>query len=193
MDKSRLPSIDHLLQELSELISSGKVYCQFEEGADPGLIQLFEEVNKVSLPEAYKAFLLQFNGGFIGEASAEKLLEKGWTLESYRPEIVLFSIGELIAQYEYQSRRRWKIQDDSIQPYPIVPFCSAPNSELLVFVCSEKAGTNSPVFDAFHEEPTACWGVVADDFTTFLSGYIRESGSVYCVGDESKAVAKDFF
>jgi len=193
MNKSRLPSIDQLLQELSEVVSSEQVYCRFGSGADPELIQVFEEVNNVRLPETYKAFLLQFNGGFIGGESAESLIKKGRNLELYRPEVVLFSLEELSAQFEYQSRRRWKIYDDSIQPYPIIPFCSAPNSELLVFANSEKAGTNSPIFDAFHEEPTSCWGLVANDFTGFLSGYIRESGYVYCVGNESKGVAKDYF
>jgi tetratricopeptide (TPR) repeat protein len=107
--------------------------------------------------------------------------------------VYLFSIEELREKYEDLKTREWKVDKKMTNPYPIIPFCSLPNNELLVFIHGEKSGSESPVFDAFHEEFPSTWGIVTPNFASFLEKYLDDLGHPETIGDENVGVASDYF
>jgi len=55
-------------------------------------------------------------------------------------------------------------------------------NELIIFVNTPFGDPESPVFDAFHEEPASAWGIIAPTFTEFLGQYTGSKGNPETIG-----------
>lgn len=187
-------SIDIVLNRLCKMQTDPKYFIQFEPPCKKEKIMQFEQKYRIKLPQSYKKFLQKFNGGMMLYFFRNEFQLKHSDYEKYRSESIYFlSIEELLAKYADLKDREWKVDKEMANPYPIIPFCSLPNNELLVFVQGEKSGNESPVFDAFHEEFPSTWGILAPNFTSFLSDYLDTLGHPKKIGDEGKWVASDYF
>lgn len=69
--------------------------------------------------------------------------------------------------------------------YPIIPIARAINNELLVIVNPLQSG-ESPVFDAFHEDPICDWGILYDSFADFLESYLELDGKISTISSADK-------
>lgn len=187
-------SINNVLNRLSKMQEDPQYLTHFGHPVNIENIIHFEKRFGVILPQSYKKFLLQSNGGMMLHTLRNEIRENHVDYEMYKGESVyFFSIEELTKSYSDLKDREWKVSIETANPYPVIPFCSLPNNELLVFIHGEKSGNESPVFDAYHEEFPSTWGILAPDFTTFLSDYLDALGNPKIIGNEDVGVASDYF
>lgn len=184
--------IESQLLRLEKLIETNGDCTFFNPPAQESTIDDFEKVFHVELPLSHKKFLLKYNGGTCLYQFKEEINSTSNYRYFLGEAVYFFSIEEIWEKYNYRKNRSWKFFEE-LNPYPIIPFCQCPNGELLVFVHGEKSGNNSPVFDAFHEEPASEWGILEPDFSSFLRTYIDTKGSPNLIGDYDNGVAKDYF
>ncbi len=186
-------TIEKTLVRLEKMERDSDLCTNFYPPIDSQKLAYFEKKMGVPLPISYQKFLLKFNGGMFLDAYYSGKTAIQIDLESCEANTVyLLGIEEIAERYAELSSRSWKMNSEKACPYPIIPFCSLPNSELLVFVHSKKAGSESPVFDAYHEEFPETWGIVANDFTNFLAQYLDAMGSPETMGDEELGVVADY-
>jgi hypothetical protein len=179
-----------LLDQMEAWIQAHPERARFDPQYHPEEIELMEKAFDIRLPESYKAFLELFDGGFIFGPSLMSVAERG-DMETVRwNSFVLFGIRELMSHYEDLVDRDWKVYDFE-GPFPYIPFASTPVNELLVFVNRPWGASESPVFDAFHEEPADAWGVVAPTFGDFLLQYLDSGGNPSSIGSESDLKATE--
>lgn len=176
MKSNKKNSIDEILTELERKVKSDPEKYIFDPGTTIKEIEEFELITGIELPLSYRKFLLKFNGGFIcpdyfkgNIESFEKLDTAKWN------SITIFSLRELYAKYQDLDSWSWKLFNDWRGVYPIVPVARAENNELLVIINPLKNG-ESPVFDAFHEDPFYDWGILSNDFAEFLESYLNSDG-----------------
>ncbi len=185
-------NINSVLARLEEMSIEPYYLIHFADPAEQAKIIRFEKEFKINLPESYKKFLKKHNGGMLLYDYQSESLQTDY--EMFKGEAIYFlSIEEITERYTALKNREWKVSKEKASPYPIIPFCSLPNNELLVFIHGSKSAKESPVFDAFHEEFPSTWGIVAPDFTNFLANYLETLGHPGTMGDEEKAVASDYF
>ncbi len=185
--------IDILLERLDRMRLEPDYFTHFAKPASKDKIMQFEKKFQISLPKSHKRFLSKFNGGMMLYDYQSEFLQTHADYEMYKGDAVyLLSIEEITQRYAQLENRSWKVDRAVTHPYPIIPFCSLPNNELLVFVYGDKSGDESPVFDAYHEEFPSTWGMVAPDFTSFLASYLEALGHPPTMGDEEIGVAADF-
>ncbi len=185
-------TIEPLLERLKKMIADPDSFTHFNSPADPLKISGFEEQFHVKLPDSYKKFLRKYNGGTILYFYREEFLQNQ-NIEDYKGvSTCLLSIEEISNRYSFLKDRNWKM-NGNFQPYPVIPFCSCPNNEILVFVNGKKSGNESPVFDAFHEDFPRDWGIITSDFVSFLKNYLDESGHPKTIGNSEAGVAADYF
>jgi tetratricopeptide (TPR) repeat protein len=155
-------------------------------------IEAFEKRAGICLPQSYKLFLQYANGGMIVNASLDAIIKRDKDLATAKWNAnYLLSLEELEDEWNIMKDRNFGVsQMDRI--YPFIPFCKTTTNEYLVFVNVYDKEIESPVFDAFHEEPPETWGVIANDFNEFLHNYIQSNGFPDVMGDETVGVATDF-
>ncbi len=179
-------TIEKVLERLAAMKADPNYYTRFNFPAASTKILRFEKLTGVRLPLSHKKFLQRYNGGMIVFTSLTEC-------DKYKTESAwLFSIEEITERYSDLKSRAWKVNSGMADLYPIIPFCSLPNNEVLVFIYGQKSGEESPVFDAFHESFPSEWGIVAPDFTYFLSTYLDTHGHPELPGDEEAGVASDY-
>ena len=181
---------DTILKKLDQLISNGEAHCYFNPPADPADIESLEERNGFRLPESYRLFLNKFNGGMIVSDSLEKIIQRDGDLETAKWNANnLLGVGEIETAYQSMKDRSYAIAEKFGPTYPFIPFFNTMINEYLVFVNVSDNQPESPVFDAYHEEPAELWGEVAVDFNEFFLKYIDTIGDPEIIGDEGKGVA----
>ncbi len=169
--------IEEVLGLLDELIKSEENFIwDFNPPADEDFIKRVETAFGIILPESYKTFLKRHNGGYI-TGIPMKTVKAGMDKEtiSWNSDVFM-SIEEILEKYEDWKDMNWKLIDKFKGAYPYIPFCSTAEQEVLVFVNQGKRQEESAVYDAFHEEPVSCWGILSENFTSFLAEYIRSKG-----------------
>jgi len=181
--------VKKILDDLQVLIDSGKTGVSFNPGVDPEVIGWVETALDIRFPASYKAFLERFDGGFFYGASLKKLMDKGDTETVKWNAFVLLSLEELVGDYLDRMMMGWKVYEPWY-PYPYIPFAKTADNERLVFVNLRDPEAESPVFDAFHEEPANSWGLVAPSFREFLRQYVQEDGNPETIGDEAPQTAE---
>ncbi|MBN2614330.1 MAG: SMI1/KNR4 family protein [Bacteroidales bacterium] len=186
--------IDQQLERLREMKSDPKFPTHFERPASADKIRNFEAKYHIKLPDSYKKFLMQYNGGMFTYPQLSKYIQTQNDYELHKHNSVyLMSIEEIEIKYDDLMFSRWKVRKETADPYPVIPFCTTINSELLVFIHGEKSGKESPVFDAFHEEPPSTWGIIANNFANFLEIYLNARGFPRTIGNETAGVAGNYF
>jgi len=187
-------NIEKVLQRLEAMEKNPGQYTFFNPPAQEKLLAHFEKKSGIKLPLSYSRFLMKYNGGMFLHPHQSVFIQSQVDYDLFKANTVyLMGIEEITEKYADLSCTRWKIENQHASPYPIIPFCTLPNNELLIFVHSRKAGSESPVFDAFHEEFPDSWGLVAHDFASFLSDYLDSLGHPEIIGDEFLGTAADYF
>ncbi|MCF8348483.1 MAG: SMI1/KNR4 family protein [Bacteroidales bacterium] len=185
--------IEKVLQRLEAMKRDPRQYAFFNPPAKASLLVHFEKKFGITLPLSYTRFLRKYNGGMFLHPHQSVFIQCQADYDLFKANAVyLMGIEEITEKYADLSGKRWKIENQHASPYPIIPFCTLPNNELLIFVHSRKAGSESPVFDAFHEEFPDSWGLVAQDFASFLSNYLDNLGHPEIIGDELLGVVADY-
>ncbi|MFC2101540.1 SMI1/KNR4 family protein [Bacteroidota bacterium] len=184
--------IDHTLARLEKLIQEGSCHCYFNKPADPNEIESLEKKHGFRLPDSFNSFLKKFNGGMIVNDSLEKIIQRDNDLETAKWNANnLLSTSEIEEEYTSMKSRNFGVAGQFGFTYPFIPLCKTFINEYLVFVNLGKEETESAVLDAYHEESPESWGLVAEDFNTFLVNYIETGGYPEVMGDETLGTAAD--
>ncbi len=184
--------MEQLLTELAGKVQSDPEKNIFAPPASAEDIKKIELITGIELPHSCQKFLHKFNGGFICPEYFRFGIAKESDLETARwNSLYIFSLEEMYQKYSELQSRKWKLSSDWQGVYPIIPVARAENNELLVII-NPLQGGESPVFDAFHEDPVCDWGIIARDFTEFLSRYLASDGMLNTIGYDSSQTAADF-
>ncbi len=184
--------METVLKNLEQLILQHPEKCYFNEPVSLATIQRVELLLGIDLPASYKVFLQAHNGGVICPDALVAVARRSG-IEALEQEVIrIFSIEELYDQYRYRAEDGWKMDAFRMSVYPVVPVCSAPNGEILVFPQPLIDG-EAPLFDAFHEEPCKEWGMSAKSFGAFLQAYITSGGAMKTIPEDNAPLFGDFF
>jgi len=185
--------ITKILSKLQEMIDSENYNCHFGNPAQQEAIQSAEKCLEITLPASYKEFLLQYDGGFICDDVLEGIIKRDKSLETAKwNNCYIFGIQELISEYIDLHDKNWKLFDwEGV--YPIVPFARNQTHDLVVFIMPLDDSHESPVFDAFHEDPAKSWGIITGNFSDFLGKYLDTHGQMNCISSSSEKSSGDFF
>jgi len=183
--------IETVLQRLKTKISQMPDNCHFSPAASEEEIKNLESVLSIDLPHSYRTFLKNFNGGFICSESIAKFIKKRNDFETAAwNSLFIFGTTEIQEEYSKLRDMNWKLFSDLKEVYPFIPFCRTEIQEKLVFVLPLNENSESPVFDAFHEDPYSDWGVLYNNFEEFLESYI--DGSIKTIASAKAKTAIDF-
>ena len=183
--------IETVLQRLKTKISQMPDNCHFSPAASEEEIKNLESVLSIDLPHSYRTFLKNFNGGFICSESIAKFIKKRNDFETAAwNSLFIFGTTEIQEEYSKLRDMNWKLFSDLKEVYPFIPFCRTEIQEKLVFVLPLNENSESPVFDAFHEDPYSDWGILYNNFEEFLESYI--DGSIKTIASAKAKTAIDF-
>jgi len=183
--------IETVLQRLKTKISQMPDNCHFSPVASEEEIKNLESVLSIDLPHSYRTFLKNFNGGFICSESIAKFIKKRNDFETAAwNSLFIFGTTEIQEEYSKLRDMNWKLFSDLKEVYPFIPFCRTEIQEKLVFVLPLNENSESPVFDAFHEDPYSDWGILYNNFEEFLESYI--DGSIKTIASAKAKTAIDF-
>ncbi len=164
----------------------------FNDPANAEDIKMLENYFGITLPNSYKKFLLNYDGGFIcGEKLAEIILRDKSLETAEWNSLKIFSVTELIYYYDKYSTNNWKLDEDWEGVYPVIPFARTETQELLVFI-ADTGVDEYPIFDAFHEDPVSDWGKLFDSFEEFFERYVTEMGELKTISDADQPTAEKF-
>ena len=106
-----MQTMKEILSILEAKSSGDKEHYFFHEPAAKNIIKKVEKKYKIELPVTYKQFLAAHNGGYICSEAAKKisLQPDGNKLETCR-NLIIFSIEELVQNYQELSNKRWKLE-----------------------------------------------------------------------------------
>jgi tetratricopeptide (TPR) repeat protein len=175
-----------------DLIIRNEAFCHFNNPVAREKIEAFEKKNGIRLPDSYKLFLEYANGGMIVNEKIEEIIKKDNDLETAKWNAHYFlSLEEM--EEKYRDMESWNFggADLSGISYPFIPFFTTDVNEYLIFVSLNNEKSESPVFDAFHEETVSSWGLVAENFNEFLISYLDTLGQPGVLGDVAKGMAID--
>ena len=126
----------------------------------------------------YKAFLSRFNGGYLLEFDETYYID----MTEWEPDgpkhssFYFYSIEEAIDKYRSFRLDDWMFDEEINGIYPIIPFCSAPNNQILFLITQNGLDSESPVFMANEfsdENDCVC---VAENFNHFIDLYVKNDG-----------------
>jgi tetratricopeptide (TPR) repeat protein len=165
----------------------------FEDPATEENIQRIEHLLGIELPKSYREFLLKFDGGFICTNFLAAKIKLHNDIETAKwNSLNILSLEEMHQEYVDLSDRNWKMPLDWDGVYPLVPFARTNINELLVFVQPLNPEFESPVFDAFHEDPVYDWGVLYDNFSEFLKDYLSQQGMLKTISSAKAETIQQF-
>lgn len=183
----------HKTLEWLDLYIGREAYCYFNNPTSQEKIEAFEKIAGICLPQSYKLFLMFTNGGMIVNNSLDTIIKRDKDIATAKWNAnYLLSLEEMKTEWNSMKNRNFGISQKDRSIYPIIPFCKTKTNEYLVFISVFDKEIESPVFDAFHEEPLETWGLVANDFNEFLYNYLKSNGDPEVMGDETLGVATDF-
>ena len=183
----------HKTLEWLDLYIGREAYCYFNNPTSQEEIEAFEKMAGICLPQSYKLFLMFTNGGMIVNNSLDTIIKRDKDIATAKWNAnYLLSLEEMKTEWNNMKNTNFGISQKDRAIYPIIPFCKTKTNEYLVFISVFDKEIESPVFDAFHEEPIETWGLVANDFNEFLYNYLKSNGEPDVMGDETLGVATDF-
>lgn len=185
-------SIEEVIQHLRKSIKKGELKEYFGRQVDIEVIELFEVAFNVQLPDSFKIFISQFNGGFIPDNEADNMILTNEFDEAKRISTRILSIEEIIEEYESMLLDDWKLKPGFEGFYPYIPFCITADNEKLVFVDNYKQVDESRVYAAFHDDPASAWLPTANDFTEFITDYINNKGEPSLYNHKAELYAEDY-
>jgi tetratricopeptide (TPR) repeat protein len=180
-----------ILSDLDKKIKEKPSKYIFYHGIAEEEITPIEFILGIELPLSYRNFLTKFNGGFIcSDFLASKMALNNDVSTAEWNSLHIFSLEEMQEEYVSMSERNWRMPLTWSGVYPIIPFARTATQELLVFTQPLDENFESPVFDAFHEDPAYEWGILFNNFEEFLEQYFLLEGEVNTVSSiEAKEMA----
>jgi hypothetical protein len=173
--------MENLLEIIKILTLKDPDLYRFNKQIDTNLIIDIERDLSIFLPNSYKQFLSNFNGGFIDlfpNNTDMTISDKIWN-SNY-----IFSLDELAAAYAKRSAQNWKFTPKPGNEYPFIPFARTNMNEHLIFINPLIDG-ESCVFEAIHDEPWYDWELKFLDFSDFLSTYFDLGGEINDAGTDN--------
>jgi hypothetical protein len=172
--------MDFLLSRLASLTAENPTRCFFNPPATTGDIARAETQLNLVLPNSYKQFLANFNGGFISLVG--DFVGAPWDRESAAWNSNTFlGLAELVNAYQ-EMRDNWQLDLNWPGAWPYIPFCHTEGQEFLVFSQIDAKTPESAVLDAFHEIWPQEWKILYPDFPALLEDYIERKGKIRLVG-----------
>ncbi|QGY47498.1 tetratricopeptide repeat protein [Maribellus comscasis] len=148
----------------------------FSSPANELKINIFERINQVQLPDSFKKFLLEYNGGMMLYDYQADFIQTQADFDLYKKESVyLLSIEEITEKYANMVSLAVQ-RGNNIHPYPFIPFCTLPDKSFLSFVSLSDSHTESPVFIGTHRQSEKLWNWVSSGFPDFLKHYMDKNG-----------------
>lgn len=184
-------SVQEVTKLLYKAMNAGTVYHNMGVRTDGEKIRLFEEAFGVKLPESFKTFLSEFDGGFLADEEANWYWMNGEYDTCEQMCSRFLSIEEIIEEYESMMLDDWKLKSNFEGIYPFIPFYITNDNEKLVFVNGDNDDKESFVYAAFHDEPASAWFVVEKTLTKFLINYINTDGKPNLYAVEMDSYAED--
>ena len=161
------------IRRLKAFIAANPDVSVFAPGATPKAIAAAEAEIGLVLPEEYKAFLRQFDGGFISVSGAKS--DPNWDEDDARRESIwLFGLEKLVEEF-HEQEDVWTLDRDWKGKWPYVPFSLVAGHELLVFSAPTASGERS-VLDAWHEWGPKQWKPLQPSFGHFLDALVAGAG-----------------
>lgn len=185
-------NINEVIEKLQDAVSKERLNGYFGTPNSAEKIGLFEKSFGVRLPNSFKTFLRNFDGGFIADGEADSMIMTGEFDEAKQISTRILSIDEIIEEYESLSLDDWKLESGYEGFYPYIPFCITPEDEKLVFVDNSLRKEESNVLAAFHDAPASGWFVVSANFTDFLENYFNTGGHPDLYGNPSETHAEEW-
>jgi hypothetical protein len=184
--------INELIDNLNDALAKERLKGYFGTPDSTEKIELFEKAFGVMLPNSYKIFLRNFDGGFIADKEADNLILIGEFEEAKNLRTRFLSIDEIIDEYGSMDIDDWNLPPDFEGFYPYIPFCiTGEDNEKLVFTDNHGQNGVSKVFAGFHDTPASGWFVAADNFTGFLENFLKTGGKPDLYGNDSDTTAED--
>ena len=167
--------MNELLARLRKFIADHPNRCFFRPGASVHAIAEAESAIGHPLPNDYRQFLAEFDGGFIsicGQPGDEYWDEAAarWNSNSFS------GIEQLVTEHN-DLQLIWQLDLHWAGPWPYIPFCHTNGQERLVFGAPSMSGRR-PVLDAFHEASPEEWGELYSSFAALLSAYLAGDGQI---------------
>lgn len=163
-----------ILKKLNRQIADFPGSCFFNDPADDKLISALEKKHKIKLPDSFKEFLRNFNGGFMaliendGEIDIDDL---AWN-SNYILAVEL--IDELFEGINYKTEG---------MDVRYIPCLHTSGGEYLGFR-NPLEGGESKVYDLWHEASAEEWAESAlyDSFAELLKDYVAGKGEIETIG-----------
>jgi|WetSurMetagenome_2_1015567.scaffolds.fasta_scaffold296225_2 hypothetical protein len=163
-----------IIKKLNKQIAASPESCFFNDPADDKLISGLEKKHKIRLPDSFKEFLKNFNGGFIaliendGETDIDDL---AWNSNYI---LALELIDELFEGINYKTEG---------MDVRYIPCLHTSVGEYLGFRYPLEGG-ESKVYDLWHEASAEEWAesVLYESFADLLKDYIAGKGEIETIG-----------
>ncbi|HPN39732.1 MAG TPA: SMI1/KNR4 family protein [Melioribacteraceae bacterium] len=166
--------MENLIEIITELKTKEPDLFRFEKKLNEELITDVERDLCIFLPNSYKQFLANFNGGFIDLFPNNMDMSTGDKIWNSN---YIFSLNEMAAAYSKRSAQNWKFTPKGSNEYPFIPFARTSMNEHLIFL-NPLNNNESCIFEAIHDEPWYEWELKFLDFSDFLSTYIDMGGDI---------------
>lgn len=173
-----MASFTENLNKLIELNSMGDSrYCLNVPPKDFEIFTLETALNIV-IPEAYKMFLRNFNGGMILEHDQSFYTDMTeWEPDGPKDSsFYFFSLDELLERYEYVSYTTTMFSTGFTGTSPIIPICRTPDNKLIALLSQRDLKPESPVYIIGDVEDMRTYVQIFDDFGDFLDKYVYYDG-----------------
>lgn len=146
----------------------------FASGASLESIAAAEAEMGITIPDDYKVFLTEFDGGFISLCGSKS--DANWDESDARyGSLWLFGLQKLVEEF-HEEERVWTLDRDWEGKWPYVPFCLVAGHDSLVF--SPPDSGERSVIDAWHEWGPEQWKVLKPNFNAFLDALVEGRGIV---------------
>lgn len=168
------PSINKLEKKRRQ----GTPKYNFNARLDLTKIEIFEKKHGIILPESYKQFMANFNGGMILEFEESYYTD----MTEWEPDgpkwssFYFYSLDELLEEYPDLKSESGIFGDDYVGAFPIIPICSTPKQETIMLVSQKGLSMKSPVFISGDISDMSTYVQIDDNFDSFLNKIIEHNG-----------------
>jgi hypothetical protein len=163
-----------IIDQLNREIAGSPDSAFFNDPADDKLISGLEKKHKIRLPDSFKEFLKNCNGGFMAIIDNDGEIEIDDLAWNSNYILAVELIDELYEGINYKTEG---------MDVRYIPFLHTPAGDYLGFR-NPLEGSESKVYDLWHEAPAEDWGesVLYESFADLLKEYIAGKGEIETIG-----------
>lgn len=163
-----------ILKNLNKEIVNSPETSFFNEPADDKMISAIEEKHHIKLPDSFKEFLKNCNGGFFSLVENPGEMEIDDVAWNSNYILAVEIIDEIFDGINFKTEG---------MDVRYIPFLHTSDGEYLGFRFPLEEG-ESKVYDLWHEAPASDWAesVVFESFSALLKDYIVNKGEIQTIG-----------